>query len=99
MTALRLALVSVVVLLLLGLGFGYWVMFAPNTPAFADQRAVKIPAGASFEQATDSLRSAGILGSRLSFRVAGSATGWGRQIKPGHYLFPAGSSNHAILDK
>lgn len=94
----RLLLVALA-LVLAAAAAGFWVMMSPNTPNFDGQRGVKIPAGASFAQATDSLTSAGLLRSRWTFEVAASATGWRRQIKPGHYRFESGASNMEMLDK
>lgn len=94
----RLLFVAAALLAVAGL-LGFWVMFAPNTPRFEGPRSVKIPPGASFRQATDSLEAAGLLSSRRSFELAAVATGWARQIKPGHYRFQAGASNFTMLDR
>ncbi len=80
-------------------GAGAWLMYTPNTPNFEEGRSVKIPRGASFEQATDSLDAAGILRSRQYFTWAAKATGWGDQIKAGHYVIESGSSNYDLLSK
>ena len=95
---LRLLLV-LVVLGLLAAGFAYWVLFAPNSNPFEGQRGVKLPAGTGFEAAMDSLEAAGLLSSRTSFRLAGTLTTWGRQLKPGHYRFDAGANNWTLLRK
>lgn len=95
---LRLAAAAAALLLTAAL-VGSWLAFAPNTPAFEGYRGVKIPPGASFAQAVDSLEAAGLLRSRTSFTGFAALTGWGRQIKPGHYRFEAGASNWAMLDK
>jgi UPF0755 protein len=94
----RILFIALAVLTVVGL-IGFWVMFAPNTPRFEEPRSVKIPNGASFAQATDSLDAAGLLSSRRSFELAAAATGWARQIKPGHYRFSAGASNFKMLDR
>jgi len=77
----------------------YWLFFMPNTPTYDGYRGAKLPAGSSFETATDSLASAGLLDSRTSFEWAATLTGWGRQLKPGHYRFEAGATNYDLLDK
>jgi len=94
----RAALVGAI-LIVVAAGTGYWLMFAGNTPHYDGHRGVKIPAGASFEAAVDSLEASGLVASRTSFVAAGTITGWRRQIKPGHYRFEAGASNFAMLDK
>jgi UPF0755 protein len=92
-------LMGLALLALVGAVFGYWLVLSPNTPDFEGYRAVKIPAGASFEQTVDSLETAGLLASSTSFRWAGTLTTWRRQIKPGHYRFEAGVNNLQMLDK
>lgn len=89
---------AVVLLLVLAGGFGAWIVWGPNTPAYEGERSVKIPPEADFAAAIDSLDAAGILASRATFRWVGSLTGWGEQIKSGHYLFEAGASNRELLD-
>lgn len=99
---LKKILLALLVLIVLGgiaVGIGAWLMYAPNTPNFEDGRSVKIPRGASFEQATDSLDARGILRSRTYFTWVARATGWGDQIKAGHYVIEAGASNYDLLSK
>ena len=91
LAALALALVG-------GLAVG-WLAFFPNTAAAQEAASVKLPEGVTFEAALDSLEGAGALGSRASMETFGSATGWGDQVKPGHYMIEPGMSNWAILDK
>ncbi len=93
-------------LLLAGLALGllaalavYWLLFMPNTPDYDGFRGAKLPAGSSFETVADSLGSAGLLASRSRFEWAATATGWGRQLKPGYYRFEDGASNYDLLDK
>lgn len=88
-------------LALLGLaigGGGAWLMFRPNTPAYEDTRSVKIPPGSSFEAVLDSLEGDGILASRSTFAWMARLTGWGSQIKAGHYTFVSGRSNYDLLN-
>lgn len=99
MKLLKRLLVVAVLLAALGAGALYWLFLMPNTPAYEGYRGAKIPRGASFAQATDSLAAAGLLGNRATFRWAATLTGWGRQLKPGHYRFEAGATNYDILDK
>lgn len=78
---------------------GYWLVFAPNTTDFEDERSVFIPRGSRLSAAVDSLENRGILASGSSFTWMAKLTGWGNQIKAGHYLFESGASNYDILQK
>ena len=79
-------------------GAGAWFMFRPNTPVYEGTRSVKIPSGSSFEAVLDSLDGGGILASRSTFAWMGKLTGWGSQIKAGHYAFESGRSNYDLLN-
>jgi UPF0755 protein len=92
----------VVVVLVVGAslaGVATWMAFSGNTPVFADERTVKLPSGSSLETIEDSLMAAGILAKRWTFDTVAKGTGWGDQIKSGHYAFAAGQSNIDILGK
>lgn len=80
-----------------GLAAG-WLAFFPNVPG-DERHSVRLPAGTTFEAAMDSLGAAGALGSRTSMRLFGTLTGWGEQVKTGHYYVEPGMSNWAVLDK
>lgn len=99
MRLLKRLLLAALVLAVLGAAAGYFVVFAPNTPGFEGERSVKIPPGAGFAEAVDSLKAAGVLASATTFRLLASATGWGSQIKAGHYTFERTASNYTLLDK
>ncbi|NNE70779.1 MAG: endolytic transglycosylase MltG [Rhodothermales bacterium] len=91
-----------VVLVVLGAavaGTAAWMAFSANTPEFEDERTVKLPSGSSLEAIQDSLVSNGILANRWTFDVVARGTGWGDQIKSGHYAFEAGLSNIDLLGK
>lgn len=77
---------------------GAWIVWGPNTPAYEDPRSVKVYPEASLSAVVDSLDAAGILRSRTTFRWMAELTGWGDQIKSGHYTFEAGASNYDLLD-
>lgn len=77
--------------------FLYWLCFSSNTMSFEDERTLKIPGGSSFETTIDSLNTAGILDNSGSLSLMGKLTGWGAQIKAGHYSFEQGASNYDIL--
>ena len=92
---------AALILTLFGLaigGAGAWFMFRPNTPVYEGTRSVKIPSGSSFEAVLDSLDGGGILASRSTFAWMGKLTGWGSQIKAGHYAFESGRSNYDLLN-
>ena len=74
-----------------------WIAVRPNTPDFEGSRTVRIPPGSEFEAVIDSLHANGILRRAGTFRLMARTTGWGDQIKAGHYAFPAGVSNHDML--
>ena len=97
----RIILAGVIVIGLALTAFGgvAWVAFGPNTPDFDGERSVHIPPGSGLDAIIDSLRTEGVVRSASSFRIVARASGWGNQIKAGHYTFSAGTSNHGILDK
>lgn len=102
--AFLIALALLVVLGLIGAGAGYWIAFSSNTADFEGARGVKIPRGASFSTALDSLEARGILGSRRKMVWFEQATdlrgaGWGDYLDAGYYKFEAGTSNEEILGK
>lgn len=83
-----------------GAGLGGWMVFGPNTPSYAGERSVTLTDSTvqSLEAATEALQAAGIVASPSSFRLVARATGWGAQIKPGHYRFASGTSTYRLLD-
>ncbi|GAB5521148.1 MAG: endolytic transglycosylase MltG [Rhodothermales bacterium] len=80
-------------------GAGYWMLQSPNTPDFEGERSVKIPRGASFESVVDTLGAQGLLKRPRTFELVAQLTGWGNQIKAGHYVFESGTSNYTFLDR
>lgn len=95
-------LIAIAIVLGLGLIVGggiAWLTFGPNTEVYTGTRSVKIPPGSTFEAVVDSLDTAGVLQWDDSFRWFARATGWGGQVKAGHYVFGAGLSNYRILSK
>lgn len=83
----------------LALGIGAALVFGPNTGGFDRPRSVILPRNASLKTAIDSLEGAGILGSAATFRLVAWGTGWGSQVKSGHYKIAPRSSNYRMLDK
>ena len=80
-------------------GIGYWVVYNSNTQDYEGTRSVMLPRGVRFEAAVDSLESRGIIDAEQTFKWMASVTGWGDQVKSGHYLIPSGASNYDILSK
>ena len=80
-------------------GVGYWVVYNSNTQDYEGTRSVMLPRGVRFEAAVDSLASRGIIDEERTLRWMASVTGWGDQVKAGHYLIPSGASNYDILSK
>ena len=99
----RLALAAVL-LGALGVAFAAWLAFLPNVPGRPDgdgdaPYSVRLPEDTPFEAALDSLVAAGAVRSVASLRLFGTLTGWGAQVKTGHYALEPGMSNWAVLDK
>ena len=80
-------------------GVGGALVFGPNTAEYDAPRHVFLPRDVSLDAAIDSLERAGILASGRTFRFVAEATGWGAQLKSGHYRLAAGGSNYHILDR
>jgi UPF0755 protein len=75
------------------------LVFGPNTGAYDTPRSVYIAQGTSLDAAIDSLTEADVLVAPAAFRLAARATGWGGQIKSGHYRIASGRSTYHLLDK
>lgn len=82
----------------IGAGAGAWIVFGPNTMPYTGERSVILPEGTTLGAAIDSLGTNGILASDATFRLVATGTGWGEQIKPGHYRIPSYTSNYRLLD-
>ncbi len=95
--SLIVALLAVILVALIAGLVGAWIIFGSNTPAYEAHRSVKIPPGSSFEAVVDSLESAGILASATTFEWVARASGWGSQVKAGHYAVESGASNYDLL--
>ena len=80
-------------------GAGWRIFWYSNTPDFEGERAVHLPRGTDLETTSDSLHARGLLKSRTLFLWVARATGWGSQIKAGHYTFVSGQSNLDLLEK
>ena len=93
-------LLALLFLLLIGLGAGLGgtLLFGPNTGPYDGPRTLIVPEDASLDQAIDSLEAEGILAAPSTFRAVATLTGWGAQIKPGHYRVESYTSNYRLLD-
>ncbi len=80
-------------------GVGGTLVFGPNTGAYDTPRSVYIGRETSLDAAIDSLEQADVLVVPAAFRLVARATGWGEQIKPGHYRIAPRQSNYHLLDK
>ena len=96
---MKTVLLVLVLLGLVGAGAVAWLAFLPNTPAADEPYSVRVPEGSPFEAVLDSLESVGAVRSRTSLATFGELTGWGEQVKTGHYYIEPGMSNWAVLDK
>ena len=82
----------------IGLGAGGLLVFGPNTTADAP-RSVIVPRDATLDAVVDSLQAKDLLAVPGSFRLLATVTGWGEQIKSGHYRIHGGQSNYHLLDR
>ena len=80
-------------------GVGGALVFGPNTGGYDAPRSVYIARGTTLDAAIDSLAQADVLVVPAAFRLVARATGWGQQIKSGHYRIAPRRSNYALLDK
>jgi len=101
MRSRRLLGLAVALLLLGGIagGVGGTIVFGPNTVAYDIPRSVFLPQNPSLGTTVDSLRRAGVLASPVTFRLVAEVTGWGQQVKSGHYRIAPRSSNYRMLSK
>ena len=88
-------------LALVGAGFVAWLAFLPNVPDHegGEPYSLRLPPGTDFDAAMDSLEALGAVRQSASLRLFGGLTGWGEQVKTGHYNVRPGMSNWALLDK
>jgi len=76
----------------------YFAVFAPATELYDGELSVWIPPEADIEAVADSLEARNILRKRQSFVVFAWVSGWGDQVKAGHYRISSGSSNRDMLN-
>lgn len=78
--------------------FATWVLWWPNSFSEPEQRIIHVSRGASFARVVDSLYAQGIIGSKVSFKIAGRILGGTTELKVGRYTFESGASNLSIID-
>ena len=93
----KLGLVAALILMVIGLA-GYDFLYRSATPEFEGSRSVNVHPDIDLDEVGSRLQEAGILEKPGGFLLLARATGWGDQIKAGHYEFEAGVSNLDILD-
>ena len=92
-------LVGVFLLAVVAAATGGWIVFGSNTPAYTGSRTLTLPDSvtSSLAGVTRELEANGILKRTAPFRWIAQVTGWGAQVKPGHYAFESGVSNYDVL--
>lgn len=73
-------------------------VFGPGAH-FDGDRIVRIPTGADFEQAMDSLRAGGLVADESAFRMLAERKGYTSRVRPGRYRVKSGTSLNALLNK
>lgn len=91
--------IPLVILIGVGVLAGYLLVFTAVTESYEGSRSVFIPRASDIEAVTDSLASSGILKKTRSFSIFAFVSGWGDQVKAGHYTIESGSSSKDILNK
>lgn len=94
---MRNSLVGIIAFVALLAFSGYLVVFAPATKRFDGKLSVWLPPDTDIRSVADSLEMRGILDKTQSFLVLAKLSGWGNQIKAGHYRIESGSSNLDML--
>lgn len=75
-----------------------WVIVLRENVRAEEQVRIYVPTGSSFEDLTDTLRSAGVLKSERNFIITARLKSYGRNVKPGSYIIEPGMSNNTIVD-
>lgn len=82
---------------LVGTAFLWLVVFKPNVKADSALR-IYLPAGSSFENLIDTLRSSGALKSERNFLITAKLKSFDRSLKSGSYLIDPGMNNSEIVN-
>jgi len=91
----KLIVAILLVIIAVGAYFAWEIWFRAGTAADV---MVRIPEGATFPEVLDSLESAGLIGSRVAFKVLAVTTGNDASIKPGTYRFARNTSQRELLE-
>lgn len=91
----KLIVAILLVIIAVGTYFAWEIWFRAGTAADV---MVRIPEGATFPEVLDSLESAGLIGSRVAFKVLAVTTGNDASIKPGTYRFARNTSQRELLE-
>ncbi len=94
--------VAIFVALLLFTCFSYYfyqIFQTANVDTKGREMYVRIPTGATYEQAMDSIESKGVIIDRLSFRFMGRLMDYDELVKPGFYEIPDDASNYYFIRK
>ena len=83
---------------LVATGIGYNQIFVDATSGFESDINFHVYPNSELEQISDSLAHLQILEKRTGFLWLAKATGWGDDIKAGHYTAKPGMSNKDLLD-
>ncbi|TDI76332.1 MAG: endolytic transglycosylase MltG [Bacteroidetes bacterium] len=95
----RIIIAGLLGLTLVGGITAYLVVWAPATTEYIEARSLWIAPGDHMDAVADSLEARKILIGSGGFVALAKFTGWGDQIKAGHYLIDSGVSNIDILQK
>jgi UPF0755 protein len=94
---LRLALLAVIIFVVAAVAV-WEVAFRAVTPEYEGRLPVNLHPDINVEEVAGRLEEAGILKKTGGFLLLARVTGWGDQIKAGHYEIASGVSNRDILD-
>jgi len=75
-----------------------WVILLRENVKAAEEVRIYVPTGSSYEDLTDTLRSAGILRSERNFIITSRLKSFGRTVKPGSFIIEPGMSNNNIVN-
>lgn len=97
----------IIIALLLGVlgaaaaGTAYYVLLAANVrlPNGAEEQALYIPTGATYQTVLDSLHQKGWLRSEQTFGWVAARMNYPNKIKPGRYVLQAGMNNRALVSQ
>lgn len=92
----------IVVFLFLFVCFSYYfyqIFQTANVDTKGRKMYVRIPTGATYDQAMDSVEATGAIIDRLSFRFMGKLLKYPDLVKPGFYELPDGATNYYLISK